>query len=154
MFWYFATRLRLRTCRGLPQGPRRIFSVSFQFSNLTKSNEGPRPIFSVSFQFSNLTESNGFPELVSFSAWNVFPSNLEAPSNLLCLSSPPSLLSVSPMLCGNSWAPNVGLEPTTLRLRVSCSTDWANRATVKIPPINSGHNRKEAYFRCHLKCCQ
>ena len=25
-------------------------------------------------------------------------------------------------------APNVGLEPTTLRLRVSCSTDWASRA--------------------------
>ena len=27
-----------------------------------------------------------------------------------------------------SEAPNVGLEPTTLRLRVSCSTDWASRA--------------------------
>ncbi len=27
-----------------------------------------------------------------------------------------------------SIAPNVGLEPTTLRLRVSCSTDWASRA--------------------------
>ena len=27
-----------------------------------------------------------------------------------------------------SFAPNVGLEPTTLRLRVSCSTDWASRA--------------------------
>ena len=27
------------------------------------------------------------------------------------------------------WSPNVGLEPTTLRLRVSCSTDWASRAT-------------------------
>ena len=26
--------------------------------------------------------------------------------------------------------PNVGLEPTTLRLRVSCSTDWASRADV------------------------
>ena len=26
--------------------------------------------------------------------------------------------------------PNVGLEPTTLRLRVSCSTDWASRAIV------------------------
>ena len=26
------------------------------------------------------------------------------------------------------FAPNVGLEPTTLRLRVSCSTDWASRA--------------------------
>ena len=25
-------------------------------------------------------------------------------------------------------APDVGLEPTTLRLRVSCSTDWASRA--------------------------
>ena len=28
----------------------------------------------------------------------------------------------------NNWSPNVGLEPTTLRLRVSCSTDWASRA--------------------------
>ena len=27
-------------------------------------------------------------------------------------------------------SPNVGLEPTTLRLRVSCSTDWASRAHV------------------------
>ena len=27
-------------------------------------------------------------------------------------------------------SPNVGLEPTTLRLRVSCSTDWASRASV------------------------
>ena len=27
-------------------------------------------------------------------------------------------------------APNVGLEPTTLRLRVSCSTDWASRAVI------------------------
>ena len=26
------------------------------------------------------------------------------------------------------FSPNVGLEPTTLRLRVSCSTDWASRA--------------------------
>ena len=26
------------------------------------------------------------------------------------------------------FAPNVGFEPTTLRLRVSCSTDWASRA--------------------------
>ena len=25
--------------------------------------------------------------------------------------------------------PNVGLEPTTLRLRVSCSSDWASRAS-------------------------
>ena len=27
-------------------------------------------------------------------------------------------------------SPNVGLEPTTLRLRVSCSTDWASRAVL------------------------
>ena len=27
------------------------------------------------------------------------------------------------------FEPNVGLEPTTPRLRVSCSTDWANQAT-------------------------
>ena len=27
-------------------------------------------------------------------------------------------------------SPNVGLEPTTLRLRVSCSTDWASRANL------------------------
>ena len=31
-----------------------------------------------------------------------------------------------------SCAPNVGLEPTTLRLRASCSTDWASRANSKI----------------------
>ena len=30
----------------------------------------------------------------------------------------------------NKIAPNVGLEPTTLRLRVSCSTDWASRAGI------------------------
>ena len=30
-------------------------------------------------------------------------------------------------------APNVGLEPTTLRLRVSCSTDWASRARYACP---------------------
>ncbi len=29
---------------------------------------------------------------------------------------------------GKRRSPNVGLEPTTLRLRVSCSTDWASRA--------------------------
>ena len=43
----------------------------------------------------------------------------------------------SPPLAGDNCAqfalpktssPNVGLEPTTLRLRVSCSTDWASRA--------------------------
>ena len=28
------------------------------------------------------------------------------------------------------WSPNVGLEPTTLRLRVSCSTNWASRDMV------------------------
>ena len=28
-------------------------------------------------------------------------------------------------------SPNVGLEPTTLRLRVWCSTDWASRADVE-----------------------
>ena len=28
-------------------------------------------------------------------------------------------------------SPNVGLEPTTLRLRVSCSTDWASRACIR-----------------------
>ena len=27
-------------------------------------------------------------------------------------------------------SPNVGLEPTTLRLKVWCSTNWANRATL------------------------
>ena len=30
---------------------------------------------------------------------------------------------------GKVCAPNVGLEPTTLRLIVSCSTDWASRPT-------------------------
>ena len=29
-------------------------------------------------------------------------------------------------------SPNVGLEPTTPRLRVSCSTDWANRADILV----------------------
>ena len=32
-----------------------------------------------------------------------------------------------------NFTPNVGLEPTTLRLRVSCSTDWANRAALVFP---------------------
>ena len=31
-----------------------------------------------------------------------------------------------------SYSPNVGLEPTTLRLRVSCSTDWASRAVCEV----------------------
>ena len=30
--------------------------------------------------------------------------------------------------CDEKASPNVGLEPTTLRLRVWCSTDWASRA--------------------------
>ena len=34
-----------------------------------------------------------------------------------------------------SYSPNVGLEPTTLRLRVSCSTDWASRAVEKTERI-------------------
>ena len=29
-----------------------------------------------------------------------------------------------------SGAPDKGLEPLTLRLKVWCSTDWANRATL------------------------
>ena len=28
------------------------------------------------------------------------------------------------------FTPNVGLEPTTLGIRVPCSTDWANRAAI------------------------
>ena len=32
-------------------------------------------------------------------------------------------------------SPNVGLEPTTPRLRVSCSTDWASRALHWMPPV-------------------
>ena len=32
----------------------------------------------------------------------------------------------------NDSAPDEGLEPSTLRLRVSCSTDWANRATLYV----------------------
>ncbi len=35
----------------------------------------------------------------------------------------------SPVTFKKSKSPNVGLEPTTPRLRVSCSTDWASRAT-------------------------
>ena len=34
--------------------------------------------------------------------------------------------------------PNVGLEPTTLRLRVSCSTDWASRACLRTRAIRNG----------------
>lgn len=35
------------------------------------------------------------------------------------------------------FAPNVGLEPTTLGLRVPCSTDWASRATdTHVPSSN------------------
>ena len=36
--------------------------------------------------------------------------------------------------------PNVGLEPTTLRLRVSCSTDWASRARPLINGLRSYTN--------------
>ena len=36
------------------------------------------------------------------------------------------------LLKNKNISPNVGLEPTTLRLRVSCSTDWASRALVDI----------------------
>ena len=36
------------------------------------------------------------------------------------------------LLKNKNISPNVGLEPTTLRLRVSCSTDWASRALVEI----------------------
>ena len=45
--------------------------------------------------------------------------------------------SMKPMLLSTQYdnrnktsSPNVGLEPTTLRLRVSCSTDWASRADI------------------------
>ena len=31
-------------------------------------------------------------------------------------------------------SPDEGLEPATLRLKVWCSTDWANRACVKVKP--------------------
>ena len=36
------------------------------------------------------------------------------------------------LLKNKNISPNVGLEPTTLRLRVSCSTDWASRALVDV----------------------
>ena len=41
----------------------------------------------------------------------------------------------------NMLSPDMGLEPTTLRLKVWCSTDWANRAAhikiqVKFDPCN------------------
>ena len=32
-------------------------------------------------------------------------------------------------------SPNVGLEPTTLRLRASCSTDWASSAVYLMLPV-------------------
>ena len=40
--------------------------------------------------------------------------------------------------------PNVGLEPTTLRLRVSCSTDWASRAFITRACIS--WNRSQQYL--------
>ena len=41
--------------------------------------------------------------------------------------------SVSLEILGQHYrTPNVGLEPTTLRLRVSCSTDWASQAFICI----------------------
>ena len=40
-------------------------------------------------------------------------------------------------------APNVGLEPTTLRLRVSCSTDWASRA------VGESSNRRFPHLHSH-----
>ena len=45
-------------------------------------------------------------------------------------SSSPCLFTLlaEPELIDKNVAPNVGLKPTTLRLRVSCSTDWASRA--------------------------
>ncbi len=42
--------------------------------------------------------------------------------------SPSEILITPKVLAQNVGAPNVGLEPTTLGLRVPCSTDWANRA--------------------------
>ena len=44
-------------------------------------------------------------------------------------------------------SPNVGLEPTTLRLRVSCSTDWASRA------IRHLRNLFENSFSWRVLCC-
>ena len=35
-----------------------------------------------------------------------------------------------------NWSPNKGLEPLTLRLKVWCSTNWANRA------LTTGHGEK------------
>ena len=51
--------------------------------------------------------------------------------SLLCPSLESLLFSCKAL--GAKAAPNVGLEPTTLRLRVSCSTDWASRATAQTP---------------------
>ena len=40
-----------------------------------------------------------------------------------------------------TFAPDMGLEPMTLRLKVWCSTDWANRARLSaegsVPPAKS-----------------
>ena len=59
---------------------------------------------------------------------------------------------------GKHSAPNGGLEPPTLRLRVSCSTDWASQATLNsqfIFSINLGifmfwfqsrHHRQQLYL--------
>jgi hypothetical protein len=58
---------------------------------------------------------------LSHGAWITLLSvNHEAKSNMF----------LKTVACKNYFSPNVGLEPTTLRLRVSCSTDWASRATL------------------------
>ena len=35
------------------------------------------------------------------------------------------------------YAPDMGLEPMTLRLKVWCSTDWANRAHLNLYVLKS-----------------
>ena len=45
---------------------------------------------------------------------------------------------------GQNTTPNVGLEPTTPRLRVSCSTDWASRADE-----NGGHKMFQIFSYFH-----
>ena len=47
---------------------------------------------------------------------------------ILFLEVPYEILFALRVLAQNVGLPSVGIEPTTLRLRVPCSADWANRA--------------------------
>ena len=50
----------------------------------------------------------------------------------ICLHNSPYMLSTNHCWPLKIFSPNVGLEPTTLGLRVPCSTDWASRAVMNL----------------------